>query len=259
MSDCIGGIEGGGTSFLVTVSDGNPTVIREYIRIPTSTPEETLGKAIEWLQKKNIKALGYASFGPIDCNSNSPTYGYVTATPKLLWKNKDVLTPLKVLGVPIGFNTDVNAAAIAELAHGGHGNISSVCYVTVGTGVGVGVVTHGQGVSGLMHPEGGHIFVPRHPEDTYKGNCPYHVDCLEGLSNAGAVAARCGVDASELDHIPDDHACWKFQVHYMAHLCATLTCLISPEVIVLAGGLNKRITLLPGLYFGHILFDCSYS
>ena len=241
------GIEGGGTHFVVSVSSiEQPNNVIDYISYPTTTPSETLNKAIEYIKtKENIKSIGYASFGPIDLKYDSKTYGYITATPKLLWKNVDVLSPFKVFNLPIGFNTDVNAAALAELSYGGHGNISNICYITVGTGVGVGIVANNQCISGLMHPEGGHFRVPKHPEDTYEGNCPYHKDCLEGLSNAKAVADRCGIDPSLLSTIPDDHPVWKFQIHYMAELCATITFLISPEVIVLAGGVNKRTCLLP--------------
>lgn len=148
--------------------------------------------------------------------------------------------------MPIGFQTDVNAAALSELYLGGHGaDIASCCYVTIGTGVGVGVVVDGRALNGLTHPEGGHIRVARHADDAYAGNCPYHGDCLEGLSNAAAIAARCGVPASELRHVPDDHPVWAMQAHYVAQLCVSLTLLLSPEVIVLGGGVLKR---------GHVLF-----
>jgi len=147
------------------------------------------------------------------------------------------------LGVPIGLSTDVNVCAVGELAYGNHGKINSCCYITVGTGIGVGVVVDGKPVTGLLHPEGGHFIPPRYPGDDFKGNCPFHSACTEGLANAGAIAERCKMPIRELEKIPDDHKVWDMVAFYLAHLCSVLTCVVSPEVIVLGGGVLRRTLL----------------
>jgi len=200
---------------------------------------------VEVLKKKNVVAIGIGSFGPVDLNVDSKTYGYITSTPKPGWKYVDVLGPIKSLGLPIGISTDVNVAAVGELAYGDHGHISSCCYITVGTGIGVGVVVDGKPVTGLLHPEGGHFKPPRYPGDTYEGNCSFHKDCTEGLANAGAIAARAGVDREALETIPDDHKVWDIEAFYLAHLCTVLTTVVSPQVIVLGGGVLRRKILFP--------------
>jgi len=241
----LGGVEAGGTSFVVTVAKGSPTNIIDRHRIQTTTPQETLGKAVAWLKSKKVAAVGVASFGPVDADPKSKTYGYITSTPKPNWPNTDVLGQFKTLGVPLGFNTDVQAAAIGELKHGQHGNITSCCYITVGTGVGVGVVTDKHAVYGLTHPEGGHIRVARHPKDTYKGNCPYHGDCVEGLTNARAVADRAGVTPAQTKDLPIDNEVFDFVAYYIGQLCANLVLIVSPEVIVLGGGVLQRRAMFP--------------
>lgn len=147
------------------------------------------------------------------------------------------------MNIPIGFQTDVNAAALGELQHGGHGSIHTCVYVTVGTGIGGGVIVNGACVSGALHPECGHIRVPRHPSDTYKGNCPFHSDCLEGLANAQALSDRVSIPPSELHTLSDNHEIFEFEAYYLAQLCATLAMIVSPQVIVLGGGVLKRSSL----------------
>ena len=192
-----------------------------------------------------MDAIGLAMFGPIDIDPESPTYGYVTTTPKKLWRNADVRGYFTDMGVPIGFHTDVQAAAMGELKHGGHGKISSCTYTTVGTGVGIGVVVNGQHVGAVTHTEGGHIRVARHPKDTeYSGNCPYHGDCLEGLLNAKALADRLGVSPSKLKTVSDDHEVWDMAAEYLAQMCVSLTLLLSPNVIVLGGGVLNQPCLM---------------
>ena len=151
----------------------------------------------------------------------------------------------KSLNIPINFNTDVNGAALAEVVWGEHQLNSSLpirnlVYVTVGTGIGAGVVVDGQAVSGLLHPEAGHFRVPRHPDDTYAGNCPFHSDCLEGLANAKACADRCDKKPSELHTVDDSHPAWDIEAFYLANLCMALSAIVSPHVIVLGGGVLKR-------------------
>jgi len=189
--------------------------------------------------------LGIACFGPVDLHTRSNTYGYITSTPKPGWQNVDVVGRFKALGVPIAFQTDVNAAAMGEMAYGKHGDITSCVYVTVGTGIGGGVVVDGKAVTGILHPEAGHFKVPRHVNDNFEGTCPFHKDCVEGLSNTIAIGKRVGMDKTELASIPDSSPVWDFVAYYLAHLCVTMACVVSPHVIVLGGGVLQRSLLFP--------------
>jgi fructokinase len=241
----LGGVETGGTTFVVSVARGSPTNIIEQAEFKTETPATTLQKVYEFLKSKGVAAVGVASFGPIDMGKTSATYGFMTKTPKPGWADCDILGPLRPLGVPLEFSTDVQAAAMGELKHGRHGNVRNCCYVTVGTGVGVGVVIDGQPIFGLTHPEGGHVRVKRHEADKFKGVCPFHDDCLEGLTCAAAVARRVGCQPSELASVPADHEVWRSVAYYLAQLCATITLMTCPEVIVLGGGVLKNRALFP--------------
>jgi len=243
-----GGLELGGTTIKVCLAQDSVTNVVHQQSFPTTKPAETLQIALDFFRKHKIVSLGIGSFGPIDINPSSPHYGHITSTPKLQWQDFDVVGFFKSLNVPISFNTDVNGAALAELKWGQHERdvdyeIKNVVYVTVGTGIGAGVVVDGRAVSGLLHPEAGHFRVPRHPDDKYAGNCPFHGDCLEGLGNAAAVAARCGVPPSQLHTVSDDHPTWEIEAFYLANLCQTLACIVSPHVIVLGGGVLKRQVL----------------
>ena len=174
----LGAIEAGGTKFVCAVGTGDGKVI-ERIQIDTETPEITMPKVIAFFQKYSIEALGIGSFGPVDIDEESKTYGHITSTPKPGWANFPFLETMKnALNVPIQFNTDVNVAALGELTHGAAQGLDSCLYMTVGTGIGAGAVVQGQLLQGLSHPEMGHVLVRRHPEDTYKGRCPYHGDCV---------------------------------------------------------------------------------
>eukprot|EP00741_Cyanophora_paradoxa_P003293 tig00000692_g3201.t1 len=239
----VAGVEAGGTSFVVAV--GTPPHVEERAEFPTREPAETLNDVVTWLSSRKFDALGIASFGPVDLNEKSATYGHITTTPKPRWANTDVVGAFKRFGVPTAFETDVNAAAIGEAKHGGHGAVSSVCYVTVGTGIGVGIVVDGKPLHGLLHPEGGHFRQPRLAGDAFAGSCPFHADCVEGMASAGAIAGRAGVAPAELKNLPDDHPAWEAAAHYLGHLCATLTLIVSPEVIVLSGGVLQRLSLFP--------------
>eukprot|EP00457_Paulinella_chromatophora_P011991 gb/GEZN01012161.1/.p1 GENE.gb/GEZN01012161.1/~~gb/GEZN01012161.1/.p1 ORF type:complete len:345 (-),score=39.46 gb/GEZN01012161.1/:69-1073(-) len=241
----LGGIELGGTTTVVTIAQSDPTNVTYTEEFPTTSPQETLEKAVKILGKHKISYLGIGAFGPIDLDQKSPTYGYVTTTPKPRWGNANVLSYAKRLGVPYAIETDVTAAAIGELTHGKHGKIMSCCYVTVGTGIGTGLVTHNQAVYGVTHPEGGHWMPRMYPGDTYKGTCPYHGHCLEGLANSKAVADRLGITVAELKDVPDTHPIWDLVAYYLAELCVVLACLVSPDVIVLGGGVLKRVILFP--------------
>lgn len=241
----LAGVELGGTTWLLAIAEDDPTNIVDQVKIETTTPAETLASAIDWLKTRKFDAIGIASFGPIDLNKSSPTYGYITGTPKPDWSFTDIVGPFKAAfpEVPIGFDTDVNAPALYELTHGGHGDITSACYITVGTGVGVGVAVNGKAVHGLMHPEGGHISVPKAPADVeagFDGVCPFHGGCVEGMVGNRSIAERTSRDRRHLEEIPESDPVWDTVAHYLAHLCVNLTLLVSPQVIVIGGGISKQ-------------------
>jgi len=246
-----GGIEGGGTTWRAALALGSPENIVEMKTFPTTTPEETMKAVADWLvQLSPFDSIGIATFGPVDCHKESPTYGYITNTPKPNWSNTNVLGYFKEIfpGVPMNFDTDVNAPAFAEFSVNNPRQTSSCMYVTVGTGVGVGLVVNNEPVHGLVHPEGGHLLIRRHESDSqskspFEGLCPFHADCVEGLCSSGALAARAGVTASDLPKLADDHEVWDLFAHTMGGLCASAILLVSPERIVLSGGVMKRRSL----------------
>ena len=244
-----------GTSFAVSLAIGSPTNVVEQVTIPTTTPDETLKKVIAKLLEWKVDTIGIGSFGPVDLNRASSTYGYITSTPKLAWQNTPIYSTIKKgveeglrKAIPVGFTTDVNAAALAELHYGGHGNdVSSLAYVTIGTGIGVGLVTNHQVVEGLMHPEAGHVKVLRHELDSFPGICPFHKSCLEGLATANACAGKLGIPISELSSVEDTHVVWDFEAYYLGQLCEILTLTMSPHVIILGGGVARRQSLFPAV------------
>jgi len=237
-----GGIEAGGTKFVCAVGDENGNII-ERIQFPTLTPEETIPKVIEFFQKHEICALGVGSFGPIDINIKSDTYGYITSTPKTAWTNYPFLQALqKELNIPIGFNTDVNVAALGEVTLGAAKGLESCLYITVGTGIGAGAVVHGNLLQGFSHPEMGHILVKRHEEDSYLGKCPYHKDCLEGLAAGPAIEERWGKKGIEL---AEDSKVWEMEAYYIAQALMQYILVLSPEKIILGGGVMKQLQLFP--------------
>jgi fructokinase len=237
------GLEAGGTKFVCLIANG-PDEIFAQARFPTGPPSETLPKVIEFFENhRPFAALGIAAFGPCDLDPRSPTYGYITSTPKPGWENVDLLGTLRrALAVPIGFDTDVNAAALGEWTWGAGKGMDSVVYVTVGTGIGGGAVLSGRVVHGLLHPEMGHIRVPRVPGDSFPGNCPYHGDCLQGLAAGPAIEARWGSKAEEL---PPGHPAWDLEASYLALAVNDLTCVLSPRRIILGGGIMNQRHLFP--------------
>lgn len=237
-----GAIEGGGTKFICGVGTEEGAIL-DFISIPTTTPEETLGQAMAYFAGKGIESIGIGTFGPIDVNPASPTYGSVTKTPKPHWSGYDLIGYVKKhLDLPIGFDTDVNAAALGETVWGAAKGLSSCLYLTIGTGIGGGAVVEGKMVHGLTHPEMGHISVRRHPEDTYEGFCPFHSDCLEGLAAGPAVEKRWGKKAYELDA---SHDAWRFQSYYVAQALVNYILILSPEKIILGGGVMNQAHLFP--------------
>ena len=238
----LGALEGGGTKMVCAIGEENGNII-DRITIPTLTPMETMPQIIEYFKKHMICALGVASFGPVDLNKKSKTYGYITSSTKEEWKYYNILGTLKdALKVPCGFDTDVNGSALGEIAYGSMRRVKNGIYITVGTGIGIGVYANGALVHGMMHPEGGHIYVKRHPHDSFSGICPYHGDCLEGLAAGPAIEARSGRKGQEL--APDDEI-WEFVSYYIAQAICNYICTISPEKIVLGGGVMNQPQLLP--------------
>ncbi len=243
MSALIGGIEAGGTKF-VLVTGTSPTDITARHVIQTRAPEETLAQAADWFaQQGAISALGIGSFGPVDLDPASSGWGHITNTPKPGWAQCNIAGYFgRRLGVPVGFDTDVNAAALAEATYGAGRTATSLVYITIGTGIGGGLVIDGKPVHGTAHPEMGHIFVRRAgPGDDWPGNCPHHGACLEGLSSGPAIIARWGASLSEL---PPGHEAHALVAGYLAQLCHNLFAMLAVEVIVLGGG----VTNAPGLF-----------
>jgi fructokinase len=242
-----GGIEAGGTKFVCAVGTG-PEDIRAETRFPTTTPAETIGQAIEFFRLQSrcdsISGVGIASFGPVDPSPTSPTFGFITTTPKAGWPHTDLAgTVRRALDVPVGFDTDVNVAALGEHRWGAAQGLDTFVYVTVGTGIGGGGMTNGRLMHGLLHPEMGHVYVPHdHSADPYAGWCPYHADCLEGLANGPAIEGRWGQRGETL---PPDHPAWPLEAHYLALGLVSFICTLSPQRIVLGGGVMRQAHLFP--------------
>lgn len=247
-SPYVGGIEAGGTKFVCAVGTG-PDDVRAEARFPTTTPEETVARAVAFFREQEKihgrpAAIGIASFGPLDPNPASPTFGYITSTPKPRWANIDLAGAIRsALGVPVGFDTDVNIAGLGEWRWGAAQGLSNFIYLTVGTGIGGGVLIDGKPVHGLVHPELGHILIPHdRAADPYEGFCPYHGDCLEGMAAGPAIGQRWGCPAVEL---PPDHPAWDLEAHYLALALQMFICTLSPERIVLGGGVMEQMQLFP--------------
>lgn len=240
-------IEGGGTTWVAVISEDSPSNIVERAEFETESPETTLGKIKEWLKSKSFDAIGIASFGPIDCRFSSPTFGFITSTPKPNWGNTDVLRLLGIYDdfrhIPYKFDTDVNAPAFAEFKFSKKLGQTSCAYITVGTGIGVGLVINSQTVHGLAHPEAGHLQVKIRDGDTFPGTCPFHASCVEGMCSSGALAKRKGCSAAELSLLSDDDELWDITAYYLAQLCATLVMMACPERIVMGGGVMNRSVL----------------
>ncbi|HNR30283.1 MAG TPA: ROK family protein [Candidatus Hydrogenedentes bacterium] len=242
------GMEAGGTKFVCAVASGPDTMLAET-RFPTTTPDETISRAIAFLREQRaahgeIAAVGIASFGPVDPNPASPTFGYITTTPKPGWAHVDLAGPVReALGVPVAFDTDVNGAALAEARWGAARGLDTFVYLTVGTGIGGGAMVNGKLLHGLMHPEMGHVFVPHdRARDPFPGICPYHADCLEGLASGPALEARCGRPA---DTLPPEHPAWELEADYLAHGLVPQIYILSPQRIILGGGVMDQAHLLP--------------
>lgn len=238
----IGAIEAGGTKFVCGIGSEQGHM-EEWCSFPTEHPEITLAKVSDYFRDKGVEAIGIGSFGPIDLKPDSPTYGYITTTPKSEWENCNVVGILKrEFTVPFGWDTDVNAAALGEVTWGAAQGLDNCVYYTIGTGVGVGLIAGGKRIHGLLHPEGGHIRTRRHPQDHFAGLCKYHGDCLEGLAAGPAIEARWQTHGSEL---PTDHLAWEVESFYIAESITTTILLHSPQKIILGGGVMQQMHLFP--------------
>ncbi len=235
------GIELGGTKCVAILARGSEDVLARAV-IPTSSVDDTLG-ALErllrdWKQDSNFEALGIASFGPIDVDPRSPSYGHILATPKAGWAGADVVSRLSGAAcAPVAFDTDVNGAALAEMRWGAGRGFNDFAYVTVGTGVGVGLIVNGRPIRGFGHCELGHVRVARLPGDDWPGSCPYHGDCVEGLASGSSLAARFGDALSDLG--PNDPV-WESVSWTLAQLCHAIVCAAAPQRIAMGGGVIER-------------------
>lgn len=250
MSDripLVAGIELGGTKCVCLLS-GGPDDIREEVRIETTTPDDTLSAisaVLHGWRRERFGAVGVASFGPLDLDPASGQYGRIINTSKPGWSGADVLASVRGFGVPVGFDTDVNGAALAEGRWGRARGLDSYAYITVGTGVGVGTVVRGRTVRGLGHSEAGHLRIPRAGGSDWPGVCPYHGDCVEGLASGPAIRARAGMAGDRLT--PDDPV-WDEVVHALAALLHNLVLTAAPQRILIGGGVvGGQPFLLPRL------------
>ena len=239
-----GAIEAGGTKFVCAVGTGPEDI--KTIQIPTTNPEETVGNAVGFFRKAKapIQAIGIGSFGPIDLHLESPAFGTITSTPKPGWRNYNIAGAMAArLGIPVGFDTDVNAAAIGERRWGAAVGMLDFVYLTVGTGIGGGAVVGGNVLHGMVHPEMGHIRIPHdRGRDPFAGICPFHGDCLEGLASGPAIQARWGIVP---DNLPEGHEAWALEAHYLALGLVSWICTLSPRRIIMGGGVMQQRHLLP--------------
>jgi fructokinase len=244
-----GGVEAGGTKFVCIVA-GGPEEILEEVRFPTTTPEETLYRTVKFFSDfvertgEKLEAIGVASFGPVDLDPESPTYGHITSTPKPGWANTSVTGHLeKALDIPVAFDTDVNGAAVGEGKWGAARGLRNFIYLTIGTGVGGGAVVDGRPIHGLVHPEMGHILLPHDwDKDPFGGFCPFHGDCFEGMCSGPAMKERWGQAAESL---PMDHPAWELEAHYISVALHNFATVLSPQRIILGGGVMQQAHLFP--------------
>ena len=238
----IGALEAGGTKMVMAILNESGEIL-DRKTIPTRTPEETMPEIGDYFAEKKAEALGVACFGPIDVHKNSPTYGHILETPKLAWRGCDILGYLRErLHVPMAFDTDVNGSALGEYRFGAARDVDSCVYITIGTGIGIGVIAEGRPVHGALHPEGGHIIMKRMAGDDFPGVCPSHGDCFEGMAAGPALEKRFGVPAYLLK---DREDVWELESWYIAQAIVNYICILSPRRIILGGGVMKQEQLFP--------------
>ena len=247
-STLFGGIEGGGTKFVCAVGTEAGDILSQT-RLPTTSPDETLARTVDFFQKQiqalgPLTSIGIASFGPLDPRPASATFGHILPTPKPGWSNADIVGPLRTaFNLPVSFDTDVNGAALGEWRWGAAQGLDTFIYLTIGTGIGGGGLFNGHLMHGLLHPEMGHIPLPHNKEvDPFEGWCPFHGDCFEGLAAGPAMEKRWGQKAETL---PADHPAWDLEAHYIALALQSLICTLSPQRIIIGGGVAQQSQIMP--------------
>jgi fructokinase len=248
MNRLVGSVEAGGTKFVCAVGTG-PEDLRGEVRFPTKNPAETLTRTIDYFRQQQTRhgplaAIGVGCFGPLDLDRSSPSYGRVDATPKPGWSGTSVAGTLtEALGLPVAIDTDVNVAALGEGRWGAAQGLDAFVYLTIGTGIGGGGMIGDELLHGLIHPEMGHMKIPRDPaRDPYAGWCTFHGDCLEGLAAGPAIGDRWGRPAQEL---PADHPAWELEAEYLALGVMNILCVLSPQRVIMGGGVMEQAQLLP--------------
>ena len=238
----LGALEAGGTKMVCDIGDETGTIF-EQVSIPTETPEITVPKLIAYFKEREVDALGIGCFGPIELDKASPMYGCITSTPKTAWRNYNIVEAFaKALKCPIGFDTDVNGSVLGEVTFGQAKGKNCVIYLTIGTGVGGGIYIEGKLLHGMLHPETGHVLIQKRDNDRYGGNCPYHKNCLEGLAAGPAIEERWGRKAAELADRPE---VWELEADYIAQALTGYVLTISPQMIILGGGVMHQEQLFP--------------
>ncbi|MHC1741101.1 MAG: ROK family protein [Anaerolineaceae bacterium] len=256
------GVEAGGTKFNCIVASDPKNILAE-IRIPTTTPEETLPKVINFFnkiiheQQIQLTSIGLGFFGPLCLDIHQSDYGFITSTPKIAWRNTSIVSYFeKMLKIPVAFDTDVTAAALGEGIWGNAQDCLDYIYMTIGTGIGGGIISSGKPLHGMIHPEIGHMFIPHNrTNDPFEGICPSHKDCLEGLASGPAIKARWGKPAELL---PFDHQAWEIESEYLAYAIANLALSFSPQRFILGGGVMKISGLLNSVHSKTVKFLNGY-
>lgn len=237
-----GALEAGGTKMVCAIGDEKGHIY-DRVLIPSTTPDETMPEIIRYFKGRQMQALGIACFGPIDLNKDSPSYGHILTTPKLSWQHYDMVGVLKkAFHVPVGFDTDVNGSLLGEVTWGSARGLKNVVYLTIGTGIGGGVLVNGALLHGMLHPEIGHMKLAVMEGDSYQGSCPFHGTCLEGMAAGPAIEARWGKPAGEL---ADRSEVWELESSYIAQALMTLILTLSPQKIILGGGVMHQRQLFP--------------
>ena len=257
MSPLYGGVETGGTWVVCALGTGPDDIVAQET-FATGAPGPTLERIAAFFERgPRAAAIGIGSFGPVDLDPRSPTWGCVTSTPKAGWVHTPVAPVLRDrLGVPVHFDTDVTTAAIGEHRWGAAAGVDSLCYLTIGTGIGAGLLIDGRPVHGLVHPEVGHLRIPHDRQrDPFAGNCPVHGDCWEGLAAGPAIAARWDADPRELG---DDHDAWALEAEYVAHGILAIVCVASPQRIIAGGGVLERPGLLSAVRARLVALNAGY-
>lgn len=238
----LGALEAGGTKMVCAIGNEQGKIYKR-ISSATETPDKTLPAIIRFFREQGVEALGIGCFGPIDLKRTSPTYGYITTTPKQAWKNCDIVGIFKKeLEIPIGFDTDVNGSALGEATWGAAQGLENSIYITIGTGIGAGIIVNGKLLHGMLHPEAGHILLKPHEHDYYKGRCPFHKICFEGLAAGPAIEERWGKKGIELT---ENREVWELEAYYIGQALVNYIVMLSPQKIILGGGVMHQEQLIP--------------